>query len=203
MPRYATKISKKELEDKIIQIIKNHEDYDDELSDEAILEYNEEYDCNPIDRCGYIIRNLSEAVDKDLSKVDFDLENFTCDSKEYKNRYYCGFITLDNGFSYLGCEVGGDWEHPIYFIVYWDGEKLRGYIPKLGNIWNQKIKSAFGNSNEDSVSFISQYKKFPLGFDQSIIDRIKHNENDYSDFIDLIHDNELIMQDIKARIILK
>ena len=31
MPRYAVKISKEELEEKIIQAIKNHEDYDEEI----------------------------------------------------------------------------------------------------------------------------------------------------------------------------
>ena len=44
--------------------------------------------------------------------------------------------------------AGGDWEFPVCFVMYWDGKELRAYIPKDGNAWNKKQKTAYG-SEED------------------------------------------------------
>ena len=96
---------------------------------------------------------------QDLQKVDFDGENSADSADEVfqdELKSIMGLNTLDNGLTYWGMEAGGDWEHPVYFIIYWDGENLRGYVPKDGNVWNYKTKSAFGNdgtSYEDGGNF--------------------------------------------------
>jgi len=50
----------------------------------------------------------------------------------------------------LFINAGGDWEFPICFVLYWDGKKMRAYIPSEGNCWNKQEKCAFG-SEEDGV----------------------------------------------------
>lgn len=80
---------------------------------------------------------MQEKLGKDL-KVGFDYENFEI----------VGYKTLANGLTYLECYAGGDWEHPVTFIIYWDGKKLRGYVPMEGNPWNTDTKQAYGNDEE-------------------------------------------------------
>lgn len=76
---------------------------------------------------------------KDVEKVQVDAENV----ESY------GIHTLSNGLAYYAFESGGDWELPVYMIVYWDGKSLRGYIPKDGNVWNTVTNKAYGNDQED------------------------------------------------------
>jgi hypothetical protein len=80
------------------------------------------------------LRHLTPTVEKDLSKVHFDSENV--DQNGYK--------TLPNGLTYLGVYSYGDWEKPVFYIIYSDGKKLRGYIPKKGNLWNTDTNRSYG-----------------------------------------------------------
>jgi hypothetical protein len=60
---------------------------------------------------------LTERTNKDLEKVEFDRENFECESCEHMcsgNEKFMGYHTLPNGMSFLGCYAGGDWESPVY-----------------------------------------------------------------------------------------
>lgn len=96
---------------------------------------------------------LKEKLDGDL-KVEFDLENV-----EQKGEMY-GYKTLkDNGFTYFGVSAGGDWEFPVFFVVYWDGKKIRGYVPTDGNPWNTTTKQAFGN--DDAEDLKNAKKRWP------------------------------------------
>jgi hypothetical protein len=108
---------------------------------------------------------LTPQVSKDLSKVDFDMENFSdsgswtfgnTKNPDFPANNYVGYHTLSNGLSYLGINAGGDWEWPIFFIIYHDGNKLRGYIPKDGNTWNYLNSSAFGNDEEVDEKALKQ-----------------------------------------------
>lgn len=93
---------------------------------------------------------LPDSIKKDLSKVIFDFENTECS----QGGGYCGcndmvgFHTLPNGLAYLGVTAGGDWECPIYFILYYSGKEIRGYIPEDGNIYNKETKTAYGSEME-------------------------------------------------------
>ena len=75
---------------------------------------------------------------KDISKVHFDFENVEG----------MGIHTLSNGLTYYAFTAGGDWEQPIYIILYWDGKSFRGYIPTEGNPWNTATNCAYGNDGE-------------------------------------------------------
>jgi hypothetical protein len=102
----------------------------------------------------YEYKNLTPRVAQDLSKVSFDLEN-VCVSREEAFRGFdnlVGLHTLPSGLAYLGLGAGGDWEIPIFFIIYWDGKELRGYIPKDGNPWNTDTKAAYGNDADADVA---------------------------------------------------
>jgi hypothetical protein len=87
----------------------------------------------------------NKKIESDLGKVVFDFENYEFDTS-YGD--LCGFHTLDNGFTFLGGFGGGDWEFPVFFIVYWDGKALRGYIPVCGNTYNLDLNTAFGSEEE-------------------------------------------------------
>jgi len=111
---------------------------------------------------------LTPTVEKDLSKVHFDCENFN--SSPVGSRYdkIMGYHTLYNGLTFLGCSAGGDWEWPVFFIIYFDGKKLRAYIPKDGNICNYKAKYAIGNCDWAE-------------WEESKNDRYPHGEHNYPD----------------------
>lgn len=98
----------------------------------------------------YPLTTLSPAIEKDLSKVQFDTENMDMESGygTQVGASLVGFHTLENGLSFLGVTAGGDWESPLFFILYWDGKALRGYIPTEGNPWNTSQKAAYGNNEE-------------------------------------------------------
>ncbi len=102
-------------------------------------------------------------IKKDLSKVQFDLENcdWDCDWGNKAGRKLHGLRTLDNGLTYLGISAGGDWEFPVFYIFYWDGTSLRAYIPKDGNIWNRTTKQAYGNDEDDDLKDAIKQKLIP------------------------------------------
>lgn len=98
------------------------------------------------DRPGFDIYAIKSHVSKDM-KVEFDLENFEFESSKFEP--LAGLHTFDNGLTFLGITSGGDWENPVFWIVYWDGKSIRGYIPSEGNNYNKKLKSAYGNNEDD------------------------------------------------------
>lgn len=86
----------------------------------------------------------SSKLHRDLAKVEFDFEN--CDSEWQDGKDYGFFGHQQIGdLNFIGFRAGGDWEHPVHFIVYWDGHDLRGYVPDDGNTYNKKTKTAYGS----------------------------------------------------------
>ncbi len=159
MSRFAIKISQEELFEKIFSALSKHEDFEQEEWDEA-LEWTKELNSFnsselefKLEKLGSFpfVLDLSPEMIKDLRKVSFNTENFSCvldnDGDVYGYKLG-GMQTLDNGFTFLGCAAGGDWEHPVFFIIYWDGKTLRGYVPKEGNIWDKKNKTAFDDDGD-------------------------------------------------------
>jgi hypothetical protein len=106
---------------------------------------------------------LSEKIQKDLKKIEFDFENFSigdaADETGFEN-YPCGFEVLDNGLPVLFVNAGGDWEFPICFCIYWDGKQFRAYIPTDGNAFNKKEKCAFGSE------FVEEIPENPMQIDE-------------------------------------
>jgi len=102
----------------------------------------------------------SKVLDSDLTKINFDMENYCIGNADPSYAKYpsdhqgyvgypCGYEVLENGLPVLFVNAGGDWEHPICFVLYWDGKGIRGYIPKDGNVYNVKEKCAYGNEESD------------------------------------------------------
>lgn len=83
--------------------------------------------------------------------VSFDMENFTCLPGLFEDNggSLVGLRHL-KGFRFLGCLAGGDWEEPVFFIIYfdWDG-KSRLYIPENGNVFCKEHRCAYGSCDSD------------------------------------------------------
>lgn len=84
----------------------------------------------------------SSKFAKDRAKVDFDLEN--CDEEDNSpgNEVFMGPHQIKD-LNFCGFMGGGDWEYPVYFIVYYDGTEWRCYVPDDGNTYDKKTKRAY------------------------------------------------------------
>lgn len=109
---------------------------------------------------------VSSYVKRDLSRIEFSDENIFV-SNQYINKNYqnslLGINQLSNGLCFLGVNSSGDWELGVFFIVYWDGEDLRGFIPLEGNTFNEKRRCAWvldnDNHRQDLISINPNLKQ--------------------------------------------
>lgn len=153
--KFTIKLTKQELATKIADMVVKDEDYDPDDTDcwgkprETFHGDDLKFLVSAKYGVSSFISCLPEKIQKDLSKVEFDMENIEwVPGEAYVGADdLVGIRTLPNGLTYMGVTAGGDWEMPIFFILYFDGKEIRGYIPKEGNTWNFKTKSAFGNSD--------------------------------------------------------
>jgi hypothetical protein len=137
-----------------------------------------------------------DKIEKDLLKVQFDFENSYYKTEDTEQWGFDIGPTQIDELSYIACVAGGDWEYPIYFIIYLDQDNktLRAYIPSEGNPYNKTTKKAFGNDEEADSEYISKWikKKFPEIYDP---------ENEYtSNDADIMFNFEEIKNNIKNRI---
>lgn len=86
-------------------------------------------------------------IRKDFKGVEVDLENQEVDG---------GLRFTPSGCPYVVGWVGGDWEVPVLFVIYYDGKEMRAYVPKCGNTWRTYKKDdgkmgkiALGNLDDD------------------------------------------------------
>lgn len=89
------------------------------------------------DECMRTMCYISEIIQQDKHKVDFDLEN--CWIDEYK---------MLGDLAIIKAGAGGDWEHPTHFVLYWDGSEIRAYVPTAGNTFHVPTMTAYGNDIE-------------------------------------------------------
>ena len=163
--RTAPKITPSELEDEFKKVWDkyNTEDQPYRLGRFVynMLRYN-----NPSNSPYKILKEFY----KDMSKVGVDSENIDV----------IGDIrTTKSGIPYVLCNKHGDWENPVLFMVYFDGNKVRGYIPEYGNCYNRVEKRAFGDtSDEDDKAFIkSQYPNKTEDEIRTIQDHLSYNKD--------------------------
>lgn len=65
-------------------------------------------------------------------------------------------------FCFSGHTAGGDWEELLFFIIYYDGEQMRGYVPTPGNVFDLPEKAAFGTAEADEKDMVDYLKtEFP------------------------------------------
>lgn len=144
------------------------------------------------------IRGLLKYVGKDI-KVKFDLEN-TSDEEGFGPKGMIGYNQLENGLTFYGCVAGGDGERSVYFIFYWDGKNIRGYVPTEGNPWNTTTRMAYGNDSRADLK--NAKKRYPSYFDDDEDDYNEEDEFDGHDF-DFDFEPSLIKKDILERIKLR
>lgn len=133
------------------------------------------------------LHTLIKQLGKDI-KVSFDLENSCYDKGCFGPQSLMGYNVLENGLAFCGMCAGGDWEQPVFFCVYWDGKKLRGYVPTDGNLWNTKTKEAYGNDEDADIKDIR--KRYP--------DRFEDDEEPDVECLDF--EEDLILKDMLSRI---
>lgn len=139
----------------------------DQLKQIMINEYNHTasvkqcaYSFNPADysNIGDALTDLmavlsydNPKVAQDRSNIDFDLENIDATTPPFmgyagdQGTDLCGLRTITSGLTFCGAIAGGDWEEPLFYIIYYDGTDLRAYIPIKGNVMNCDTLSAFGS----------------------------------------------------------
>ena len=103
----------------------------------------------------------SNSVSRDLSMVNFDLENLERFGTEDSYNHLPGLENLDgyvmlgegdNAFPILWCAAGGDWELPLVFVLFiGEDDELHAYVPDEGNAYNHEKKAAYGNNEGDPV----------------------------------------------------
>lgn len=93
---------------------------------------------------GWHVDKLSKFM-KDFEVLDVDIENLEVGGVE----------KTESGVEYIILFVGGDWEHPVNYIVYFDrDENLRCYLPKSGNLFNIDTMYALGNDTAEDARFL-------------------------------------------------
>jgi hypothetical protein len=169
MPRYFKPINKEDLIQKILEaaaarnLIEKHL-LELEMGETVPLGSEGDPEVSQLMSIShYSWKDLTARVKEDLSKIEFDLENVfigKCYQYDMQERKYTnepdtnwpnkvmGLVTLENGLTFLGLVAGGDWECSLFFMIYWDGKQLRGYIPREGNPYNSSTKEAYGNADE-------------------------------------------------------
>jgi hypothetical protein len=141
---------------------------------------------------GHNYRELTKQIMQDI-KVSFDSENYDYGEGEFGPNNMTGYKTLPNGMSYFGCAEGGDWEHSVFYIIYWDGKKLRGYVPTEGNPHNTDTKEAYGNDEEADIKNFK--KRYPDVYYDPRDNGMPEENVDW--------DPNKIKEDIMSRIVLK
>ncbi|HMF34869.1 MAG TPA: hypothetical protein VKK79_25835 [Candidatus Lokiarchaeia archaeon] len=115
-------------------------------------------------------KHLTPQVSEDLEVVRFDNENETAGPQGFNNAdpSIMGVqVHPETGMPFLGVTAGGDWELPVYFILFFDGTQLRGYIPRAGNIFNEATMTAYGSEQESTVPGVSEFGNREADWDES------------------------------------
>ena len=100
-------------------------------------------------------------------KYKFDSENVDA---------YGGIKMSKKGFPYIQCAAGGDWESPVCFFVYFDGNKFRGYVPLKGNAINRNNNTAFqGSGDEEEAKFIAKENDIDYEEAKGLTGEIEYN----------------------------
>lgn len=87
--------------------------------------------------------------------IAFDTENVIGHRQSLKN-HLIGFHELGQGFSFWGGEAGGDWQWPVFFLIYVDGQgALRTYVPAQGNTYDPDTMEAYDNDDFEELNLES------------------------------------------------
>lgn len=148
--------------------------------------------CEPADDAGFAWspRRIKKSLAGDL-KVRFDFENFAASAADGGPPALMGPVMLGHGLVFWGMCSGGDWETPVFWIVYFDGRKLRAYIPTDGNCWNTATHAAYGNDDEADLAELK--RRFPGLY--------RHENAESFDCHGVDFDAGLLLNDIVSRLL--
>lgn len=146
MPRYYDVVTQDELKSTLCKFVDKYLDEDE----------REDYEDIEGEDFGHVLSTVmmykSGDAGNDINKIQFDFENsfIGVDGDHFAVRFskLFGLQTLGT-LSFYGMWAGGDWEYPVYFILYQYKGKIRGYVPEDGNTYNIKTKAAYGNDEEE------------------------------------------------------
>lgn len=113
----------------------------------------------------------STTLRKDLQKIPADWENaiFTEDKIIAH--------TTPKGIAYISAFHGGDWELPVYFVIYLDHTgKLRAYVPEKGNTYSVSTKAAYGNEDAKDAQ-IANWASYGLDEDEFNSEQLAELDN--------------------------
>lgn len=206
MSRKAQLVTEEQFKNLIIQYALN-------LKDEQLEDIGIDSECLSDVKNGNIFPLLNTLlmdgcltkVSEDWQKVKFDLENiYTSQADVSGSEWQLGFQQLGTGFTYIGVMAGGDWEHPVYAIVYHDGKAFRGYIPTKGNTFNPVTKTAFGSECAELEDTDDEVELRRKGLIALGIPINGNSEDDIDNAYQLLGiDNVSIRKDIESRILLE
>lgn len=127
------KLTENELREKFVYFYLKYKSYIHEI-DKISEEHEGDISYANIHALTLIGELNGNSILKDvgLKEIFNDFHSGVC---EYKDFPLEGFHTLDNGFTFFGYVGQGDETGSYFFIVYWDGKGLKGYVPKYGNTY--------------------------------------------------------------------
>lgn len=153
MPKFEAKMTDLEFLDKLVSMLEEDSsamgEADREIATLRTLVTNGG-NVEALNMLDDVIRVIFEtdqiSRDKDGCGIEFDLENIGLDYSDYSD--IVGYNLTSTGVPYIGGAAGGDWELPVFFALYYDGTRIRLYVPKDGNCYNTDTKTAFGNDED-------------------------------------------------------
>ena len=184
--RQAPAISEKEYLDKLTDFVEQYkEDYDDTSGSVWVPALK--IICRM-----YMDKKSQNWIKKDFKGIHFDWENYDI----------VGDVRTTKGVPYQLFYAGGDWEIPVYFMVYYDGKRIRVYVPTVGNTWRQDLKQALGNVRkaQRGIKTDNEYV-----YDELIKDKLI-NKTDYGPgriAEDIVAKKDLMIKDFSNRLEVK
>ena len=106
------------------------------------------------------------------------------------------------GIPYQLFNAHGDWEIPVYFMVYYDGKKIRVYVPTVGNTWRQDLKQALGNVYKAQRNIKSDDEYV---YDELLKDKLIDKQDNVPGGIaeHIVADKDLMIKDFSNRLEVK
>lgn len=149
------RISIEELAHLLVEAVKSecgHEEYAEML--EEFAEYNPDFSAsNPMHTYGWavgrIINGWGRFHREERIMAEVDHENYEFEWRRIPESVKYLDLHIIDGIAFCGILTGGDWEYPLFEILYWDGERIRPYIPTRGNAMNPHVPCAFGSEGDE------------------------------------------------------
>lgn len=117
---------------------------------------------NHLTKYDYALNN-DDSEDDNLSRILYYMHDAafksTIDSGnvgiDYDTENIMAYFWQKEGIEYIKLVMGGDWEMPVYAILYWSekDKQVKGFFPlDKGNTYNIKEKTAYGSETSSGIS---------------------------------------------------